>query len=214
MEPVGGLQVLQFARQQDPDVTAIILTAYSSVESAVKALRLGAFDYLFKPAHPADIRRRVQEALQFRRQTLQQRRLLNQIESLRQTLDSLSAEQQQIAPPSVAQRFIRSGQLVIDTHHRTATLNNNLLNLTTAEFEVLLCLVKAAPQPVSPRQLVQCALGYTVDKVEARDVIKWHIHHLRRKIEPERRPRYIKTVRYKGYLWSNEQDGLSRSDVA
>jgi DNA-binding NtrC family response regulator len=49
MEPVGGLEVLKLARQQDPDVVVIIITAHSSLESAVEALRLGAFDYIFKP---------------------------------------------------------------------------------------------------------------------------------------------------------------------
>ena len=52
MEPVDGLHVLSFVRDHDPDVIVIILTGYSSVESAVEALRLGAFDYLFKPATP------------------------------------------------------------------------------------------------------------------------------------------------------------------
>ncbi len=204
MEPIDGLQVLNVVKEQDPDIAVIIITAHSSVESAVEALRLGAFDYLFKPTTPDTVRQRVEAGLQHRRQALQQRRLLTQIETLRLTLNDLNANTDILAPPAPNQRFINSGSLVIDNHHRLITLNGILLDLTTSEFDVLLCLVKAAPKPLAPRQLVSCAMGYDVDEVEARDIIKWHIHQLRRKVEPDKQPRYIKTVRNKGYLWSGE----------
>lgn len=203
MEPIGGLQVLQAAKERDPDLVAIILTAHGTMESAVEALRLGAFDYLFKPAMPETIRQRVGEGLRRRQQGLQRRRLLAQIDGLRQTLSELDNAAEFTAPPLIPQRFIRSGSLVIDTHHRAATLADRLLDLTTAEFDLLLCLVKAAPKPLAPRQLVNLALGYDCEDQEAREIIKWHIHHLRRKVEPDSaQPCYIITVRHQGYLWS------------
>ncbi len=202
MEPVDGLEVFQFAREQDPDLAVIILTAYSSVDSAVKALRLGAFDYLFKPTTPDTIRKRVRAGLHYRRQAIQQHRLMSQVETLRQTLDSLVNTDELSPPPDPDHRFVCSGKLNIDCHHRLITLADKLLDLTTTEFDLLLYLVKAAPQPLSPRKLVNYALGYDAEDVEARDIIKWHIHHLRRKIDPKNTLRYIKTVRHKGYMWS------------
>ncbi len=203
MEPIDGLQVLREVRERDPDIVVIILTGYSSVESAVEALRLGAFDYLFKPAKPEAIRRRVGEGLLQRRQSLRRRHLLAQIEILRQALKDVDIENELVVPPAVSRRFIRSRGLVIDSHHRTTTLNGTLLDLTTTEFDLLLCLVKAAPQPVSAGQLMINALGYASETGEARDIVKWHIHHLRQKLEPDpAEPRYIKTVRHKGYLWT------------
>lgn len=204
MEPIDGLEVLNAAREQDADLVVIILTAHGSVESAVEALRLGAFDYLFKPTTPETIRRRVREGLQHRQQALRRKHLLGQIENLRQVLNDLDAEQHLLTPPAAGQRFIRSGKLVMDRHHRLVTLNKKLLDLTTAEFDLLLCLVTSAPDPLSPRQLINRALGYDGDEVEARDIIKWHVHQLRRKIEPDpAHPRYIKNIRHKGYLWSD-----------
>jgi two-component system cell cycle response regulator len=44
-----GLEVIEEARAQDPDIVALILTGSASVESAVEALRAGVFDYLTKP---------------------------------------------------------------------------------------------------------------------------------------------------------------------
>jgi DNA-binding response OmpR family regulator len=205
MEPVGGLQVLNAVWKQDPDIVAIILTAHGSLESAVEALRLGAFDYLFKPATPEIIRQRVRQGLHQRRQALRRRRLVAQIEGLRQALDELDTEDEPLLPPATSRRFIHSGKLVIDCHHRVAILDDKLLDLTTTEFNLLLNLVASAPQPSAPRQLVNCAMGYDCEDVEARDIVKWHIHHLRRKIEPDpAHPRYIQTIRHKGYLWCGE----------
>jgi DNA-binding response OmpR family regulator len=205
MEPIDGMAVFQAARSRDAEVVVIILTAYSSVESAVEALRLGAFDYLFKPVTPDTIRQRVREGLAHRRRVQWRQQTLLQIDNLRHALNEFDAESELVDPPTTEQRFVRSGAIVIDSHHRLATMNDDLLDLTTAEFDILVCLVKAAPEPLLPRELVKCALGYETEEIEARDIAKWHIHHLRRKIEVNlAKPRCIKTVRHKGYLWSGE----------
>src|SRR5205085_9782173 len=60
----AGLQVLAALKQASPDTEAVIMTGYSSAETAVEALRLGAFDYLSKPCKLTDIEAlliRVQE---------------------------------------------------------------------------------------------------------------------------------------------------------
>src|SRR5437879_11812800 len=51
----AGLQVLAALKQVSPDTEAVIMTGYGSTETAVEALRLGAFDYLTKPCKLADI---------------------------------------------------------------------------------------------------------------------------------------------------------------
>lgn len=201
MSPVNGIQVLDFLRKENADAVVIILTAHGTMESAVDALRLGAFDYLFKPATPEDIRQRVQDGLAQRQKNLRRQQLLGQIESLRQAL--VEMDEELAAPPDEGKRFVRSGKLVIDQYHRAATLDGRALDLTTTELNLLARLVEAAPRPVAPRQLVNLALGYDAEEAEAGELIKWHIHHLRQKIEPDpSHPRYIKTVRYAGYLWS------------
>ena len=205
MEPIHGLEVLNFAREQDPNLAIIILTAYSSVESAVEALRQDAFDYLFKPASPETIRQRVKEGLEHRAQLLRHHQLVSQIDDLHQTFKDIVIETEHQRTSTGQQRFVRAGDLTIDRQHHLVTLSNNLLTLTTAEYDLLVCLVKASPELLSPRQLVNQALGYDCNNAEARDIIKWHIHHLRKKIEPDpTNPRYIKTVRHKGYMWRGE----------
>ena len=68
----AGLQVLAALKQVSPDTEAVILTGYGSTETAVEALRLGAFDYLTKPCKLADIEGlllRVQEKRKLKNKT-------------------------------------------------------------------------------------------------------------------------------------------------
>ena len=44
-----GLEVLEEVRNINPEISFVILTAYGTIENAVKAMRLGAFDYISKP---------------------------------------------------------------------------------------------------------------------------------------------------------------------
>jgi DNA-binding response OmpR family regulator len=205
MEPVDGLTVLEKIKQVDPETVVIILTAHGSLDSAVEALRLGAYDYVFKPASPDLIQARVKEGLIQRNTALQRRQLMSQLEALKNMLADLDEGELGQTAASPKERFLRSRDLVIDRAHRTAILGEKLLDLTTTEFDALVLLVENSPQPVSPSLLVHYALGYEAEEKEAGDIIKWHIHQLRSKIEPTpTKPKYILTVRYKGYLWAGE----------
>lgn len=203
MQPLDGIQILAELRRKDPEALVIILTGHGSLDTAVDALRLGAFDYLFKPAQTETIRQRVREGLQQRQKIIRRQKLLAQIEGLRKTLADLEADNGGAGREPDTGQFQQAGKLVIDYRHREVLLDSRVLELTTAEFDVLACLVKAAPQIISARDLVKTALGYESEESEAREIIKWHIHRLRQKIEQNPLdPQFIKTIRYKGYLWS------------
>jgi DNA-binding response OmpR family regulator len=204
MKPMDGIKVLSEVRKADTNVVVILLTAHSTIESAVEALHLGAFDYLFKPATTDVIRQRVREGLQRYEQASRRTNLLAQIESLRATLDEIEVDEKSSHSGDAPGRFTRMGNLVVDHHHRIVTLAGRLIDLTTTEFDLLTSLVEASPRPVAPRQLVSAALGYECEETAAREIIKWHIHRLRQKIETDpEKPVYIKTLRYKGYLWNS-----------
>lgn len=61
-----GLELLERISRMSMPPVAIVLTGHGSIESAVKAMRLGAFDYITKPIHLEEIRMVVQKALSFR----------------------------------------------------------------------------------------------------------------------------------------------------
>ena len=150
MQPIGGMQVLSAVRERNPDCVVIILTGHGTIDSAVEALRLGAFDYLYKPASPDAIRQRVREGIQHHQQALRRSQLLSQIESLRQSLVELDDQAEPAEQVTSPQRFLCKGKLVVDRYHRSATLNGRLLDLTTTEFDLLVCLVEASPRLCSP----------------------------------------------------------------
>jgi DNA-binding NtrC family response regulator len=55
MPGLDGIEILNAAKQLDPDVQVVLLTAYSSVQTAVTSMRQGAFDYLTKPFSSAQL---------------------------------------------------------------------------------------------------------------------------------------------------------------
>jgi DNA-binding NtrC family response regulator len=77
---VPGLHVLQHLRARDPDVSVIVVTAAREVDTAVEAMRAGAYDYLVKPL---DQERFVQTV----RRALERRELLSSVRRLRSELD-------------------------------------------------------------------------------------------------------------------------------
>ena len=60
---MDGIEILRETKRQWPATEVILLTAHGSINSAIAALRHGAFDYLLKPAQVQDIRERVERAL-------------------------------------------------------------------------------------------------------------------------------------------------------
>ena len=59
-----GFELLATIRQRFPDVVAVVITGYGTIESAVEAIKMGAYDYLTKPIIDDEIRLVVQRALQ------------------------------------------------------------------------------------------------------------------------------------------------------
>jgi DNA-binding NtrC family response regulator len=61
---ITGLEILERVRQEAPDVSVVMMTAYGTVENAVQAMKLGAFDYLTKPVNLDELLVIVQKALE------------------------------------------------------------------------------------------------------------------------------------------------------
>ncbi len=74
-----GLEVLEELRQHDRDLVAIMITAFSNVEDAVQAMRLGAFDYISKPFKMDELMMIIERGLEATRLKRQVRDFRNQI---------------------------------------------------------------------------------------------------------------------------------------
>ncbi len=63
MPDIGGLDVLKAVHEMDKDAVVILMTAHGSVENAIDALHLGAFDYLLKPFETKELLARIGRGL-------------------------------------------------------------------------------------------------------------------------------------------------------
>ncbi len=67
MPGMDGMELQNRLREADPDLTVIIMTGYASVETAVQALKRGAYDYITKPVDPDELSHMVAKALEHKR---------------------------------------------------------------------------------------------------------------------------------------------------
>jgi two-component system, NtrC family, response regulator HydG len=82
MPGFSGIELLRAAKAIAPDVDVILLTAFGTIEEAVKAMKDGAYDFITKPFQRAQLLRVIKQALE-------RRELIQQNQALRQRLDAL-----------------------------------------------------------------------------------------------------------------------------
>jgi two-component system response regulator HydG len=83
MDGLSGVDVLTKIRERDPDCPAMIITAFGTVETAVEAMKLGAFDFIIKPFAPEVVRLKVERALELRAARRERGRLADENAYLR-----------------------------------------------------------------------------------------------------------------------------------
>jgi len=79
MPRLDGIEVLRDIKEKHPDVEVIMVTGLSEVQTAVKAMKLGAFDYLSKPFEPDELKHVVERALERRRLMRENRDLKTEV---------------------------------------------------------------------------------------------------------------------------------------
>ncbi len=219
---MDGLTLLGEIRRMYADMPVLILTAHATLKSSIEAVRMGARDYLLKPVDPPLILSRVEEILADNRRSERRREIMTQIQNLMaelQQMDGESASELLLStlPGAAAvssaatlpggnvavtnsRRFIQRGTLTLDLQARQAVLGEAVVALPPTAFDYLVTLARHAPDPVSFESLVSQSQGYTVDRREAQEIVRWRIHQLRQALEPDPdNPRYILTIRGTGY---------------
>ena len=164
----------ELKRYQDSPI--IFMTARQSQVDHITGLELGADDYLTKPVSPSILLAKINN-------------------TIRRT--------QQVKPQSTVHNAhnIRFGSLSINTIQREAYLHSQPLELTSAEFELLIQLAKAPGQLISRDQLFDSAIGRKYDGQSR--TVDGRISRLRKKLGDESvPPQKIVTVWGKGYIFS------------
>src|SRR5437867_2527181 len=90
---LSGLEVMRFAKREDPEVAVIVVTGYASASTAIDALRQGAYDYVTKPFDLDDVQKIVERGIANRRLKAINRRLVGE---LRQKNEILQHHEQEL----------------------------------------------------------------------------------------------------------------------
>jgi len=202
----SGIDLLLEIHKRFPDLPVLILTAYAALESAIQAIRLGARDYLIKPAEPVLLLSRVAEILADREQPARKKEIVGQLQALLTELEKMEGEDTNSAgtpaaiPSAEPAHVLKKGIFELDLHERHATLNGEYIPVSGVYLDYLGTLLRHAPKAVAYRALVKESQGYDVGFAEARETARWRIHELRKVIELDpQHPQYILTVRGTGY---------------
>lgn len=88
MPRADGFELLRTLHDRWPDIVSIVITGYGTIESAVEAIKMGAYDYLTKPLSDDEIRLVVQRAIQ-QQSLIRENRTLKQQLGMRYSLESV-----------------------------------------------------------------------------------------------------------------------------
>jgi DNA-binding NtrC family response regulator len=108
MPGMDGLELQRKIKAADPSATIILMTAFASVETAVEAMKQGAYDYVVKPIDPDDLEHLVHNAAE-------RRELVSENLRLREKIDEISQFHEIIGKSSAMQRVLEQVTLVSQT---------------------------------------------------------------------------------------------------
>jgi two-component system KDP operon response regulator KdpE len=204
---IDGLQVLDGIRQISEETVVILITGYGTLETAINALRKGAYDFLLKPCPVDEVLSAVRRALSELKAGRHRRALVQQLQTtLQQLVKTDNLDDVAILPPPNDDQ-ITVGDVTVDKAKHLVTYSGEPIDLTPTEFKLLECLINRADEVCSPQELVKCAQGYETDAWGARSIVRVHIRRLRRKLEPSpENPKYILNVRGVGYVFSSNPE--------
>jgi signal transduction histidine kinase len=111
LEDGDGLDVLKAVRERYPETVTIMLTGYASLESAIQALRAGAYDYLVKPSEVEELRSTVARGIERRRLGQELRLRVAELERANREIVDLNSSLQRRIDEATAELTERYEQL-------------------------------------------------------------------------------------------------------
>lgn len=200
MREIDGVEVLNVARSLRHPPEVILLTGYGSLESAVAALRAGAFNYLLKPCNSAELLDCVASAARRHASELRRLKVMRLLAEEFQVLDESAppapAPARAPEPASRPDRFVQIGELRLDLFRHTASLGATPLHTTPIEYTFLRCLAENPGRVFACAEIVRHTHGYAAEEAEAQVLLRGHVRNLRRKLPAD----YLVTVRSTGYM--------------
>jgi DNA-binding NtrC family response regulator len=108
MPGMDGMELQARLREADADLTVIIMTGYASVDTAVQALKMGAYDYITKPVDPDELSHMVSNALEHKRAR-------REVVRLRENLQEVSPSTELIGKSPAMKKVVELIEMVAPT---------------------------------------------------------------------------------------------------
>jgi len=166
----SGMEIFELAKEMNPEVAIIIITAYASVETAVDAVNQGAYAYLTKPINPDEMKINIANALKQQRLSLENKRL---VENLQCTNELVLKANKELRKEVTERR--QAEEALKESEERYRSLVNN----------VQLGIVRSTPGPPGRILEVNPAMeeitGYSRDELLAMDIRELYVHLEERK---------------------------------
>ena len=201
--PMDGIDLLVEMQTRWASMIVIMMSGYGTLDSAIRALRQGASDYVTKPASMSQIIESVERGLAKRRDQVRHHQLIAQIEdTLRELKQDRALDQSADGLPH--DRFIQTPRLTLDRQKRLVVRGTTPIELTATEFDLLDYMANHSDRVVTAGELVKATQGIELPEKTARPIIRVHIRRLRQKLEDDPdHPQILLTVHSKGYRFAN-----------
>jgi len=170
MPGMDGIELLKLSKEIYPDLPILVMTAYASVDTAVQAMKDGAFDYIVKPFSATEVLARVRAVLR----------------------------RAQVTGSSYEQSIFTHGNLRIDLARAEVFKDEDMVFLSATEYRLLLQFVHNQGNILTSEDLLVNVWGpeYREDK----EILWVSISRLRQKLEDDpRNPQHIVTRSGMGY---------------
>jgi two-component system sensor histidine kinase/response regulator len=146
MPGLSGFEVLEALRTTDPTIVAIVITGYSTVGSAVEAMKKGAFDFLPKPFTPDELRLIVDRGLEKRRLVLETSALRREREMMRENFAAIVSHELKSPLSAVQQNLF---VLVAELSGQLTEAQKNRFDRIKSRIDDLLKLIQTWLRAVS-----------------------------------------------------------------
>ena len=105
MPKIGGMEVVNYVRRLDPDVSIVVITGYATIGTAVEAMKAGAYDFLPKPFTPDELRLIVNRGLERSALARESKRLREEKEKIKRRFITFVSHQLQ-SPLAAVQQYL------------------------------------------------------------------------------------------------------------